>query len=107
MNQEVPPDISYGHGMSFPDDLSDILPLHPGMAITKRFPVFWHTVFVEAMKLPDRKYRLVVYDHFEGKTRKRFAAEGLATEEQVESQWREFLGKRESIFRLERAGQPL
>lgn len=93
--------------MSFPDDLSDILPLHPGMAITKRFPVFGHTVFVEAMKLPDKKYRLVVYDHFQGKTRKRFAADDLATEEQVESQWREFLGKRESIFNQERAKHAL
>ncbi len=93
--------------MPFPDDLSDFLPLLPGTAVTKRLQVFGHVVYVEAKKLPDRKYRLIVYDHFKGKTRKRFAAEGMATEEQVESQWREFLGKRESIFKHERAGRTL
>ncbi len=91
--------------MSFPDDLCDILPLLPGTGITKRLTVFGHMVFVEAKKLPDGTYCLVVYDHFKGKTRKRFAAEGLTTEGEVESTWREFLGKRESIFTYERAIQ--
>ncbi len=59
-------------------------------------------VFVEAKKLPDRKYRLVVYDQFEGTTRKRFGVEGLITEDEVESKWREFLDKRESIFQHEK-----
>lgn len=93
--------------MSFPDDLSDILPLLPGTGITKRLPVFGHIVFVEIKKLPDTKYRLIVYDQHEGKTRKQFRAEGLSTEEEVECRWREFLDKRESIFKHDRASHSM
>lgn len=93
--------------MSFPDDLSDLLPLLPGTGLTKQLPVFGHTVFVEVKKVPDRTYQLDVYDFFKGKTRRRFTAEGLSTEEQVESQWREFLDRRESIFKHERDGHTL
>ncbi len=88
--------------MSFPDDLLDILPLLPGTGITKRLPVFGHVVFVDIKMLQDGKYRLVVYDQYEGKTRKRFGAEGLTAEEELESKWREFLDKRESIFKHDR-----
>ena len=70
--------------MSFPDDLSDILPLLPGTGVTKRLPVFGHIVFVEIKMLQDRRYRLVVYDQYQGRTRKRFGADGLVTEEEVE-----------------------
>ncbi len=91
--------------MSFPEDLSDLLPLLPGTGITRRLSVFGHMVFVEAKMLPDRKYRLVVYDQFEGKTRKRYGVEGMMTEDEVESKWREFLDLRESIFKHDRAGQ--
>ena len=85
--------------MSFPDDLSDILPLLPGTGITKRFSVFGHTVFVEIKMLQDRTYRLIVYDQYQGATRKRFAGEGLNSEDEVESNWTEFLDRRESIFK--------
>ncbi len=84
--------------MSFPDDLSDILPLLPGTGVTKRLPVFGHIVFVEIKKLQDGTYRLIVFDQYEGKTRKRFGVEGLAAEDEVETAWREFLDERKSIF---------
>jgi hypothetical protein len=93
--------------MPFPDDLSDILPLLPGTGVTKRFPVFGHVVFVEIKMLQDGKYRLVVYDQYEGQTTKRFGAEGLVAEEEVESKWREFLDERESTFRHDRANHSL
>lgn len=84
--------------MSFPDDLSDILPLLPGTGVTKRLPVFGHIVFVEITMLQDVRYRLIVYDQYEGNTRKLFGADGLLAEEEVESKWREFLDERDSIF---------
>ena len=91
--------------MAFPEDLSDILPLAPGTAITRQFTVFGRAMFVETQKLPDRKYRLVVYEQFEGKTRMRYGVEDLATEVEVESKWRDFLDTRENILRLNRDGQ--
>jgi hypothetical protein len=84
--------------MPFPGDLSDLLPLLPGTGVTRRFPVFGHVVFVEIKKLQDGKYRLLVYDQYEGNTRRRFGADGLGTEEEVEILWEEFLNERKSIF---------
>jgi hypothetical protein len=88
--------------MAFPDDLDDILPLLPGTGVTKRLQVFGHSVFVEIKNLPDGKYRIVVYDQFEGETRKRFMAVRLSTEEEVEDSWQEFLGEKEGIFKHDR-----
>ena len=90
--------------MAFPDDFEDILPLLPGTGVTKRLQIFGHAVFVEVKNLQDGQYRLIVYDHYEGATRKRFTAERLATEEEVENSWQEFLSERESIFKHDRAG---
>ena len=84
--------------MPFPDDLSDLLPLPPGTGLTRRLPIFGHVVFVEIKKLQDDTYRLFVYDQHGGETRRRFGADGLVTEEEVEIIWREFLDERRSIF---------
>ncbi len=84
--------------MPFPDDLSDILPLLPGTGVTKRVEIFGHIVFAEIKMLQDGRYRLIVYDQYGGKTRRRFGAEDLAAEDEVETAWREFLDERKSIF---------
>jgi len=84
--------------MPFPDDLSDLLPLLPGTGLTRRMPIFGHVIFVEIKKLLDDTYRLSVYDQHDGGTRRRFGADGLATEEEVELIWKEFLDERKSIF---------
>jgi len=88
--------------MAFPDDLEDILPLLPGTGVTKRLQIFGHSVFVEIKNLQEGKYRLVVYDQYQANTRKRFSAEGLVGEDEVELKWREFLDERESIFTQDR-----
>ena len=84
--------------MPFPDDLSDLLPLLPGTDVTRRLPIFGHMIFVELKRLDDGKYRLFVCDQFNGETRKRFGADQLITEEEVEIIWREFLDEKKSIF---------
>ncbi len=84
--------------MPFPDDLSDLLPLLPGTDVTRRFPIFGHVIFVEIKRHPDENYHLFIYDQFNGQNRRRFGADGLQTEEEVEIIWREFLDERKSIF---------
>jgi len=83
--------------MPFPDDLSDILPLPPGTGVTRRLFIFGHALFVE-VKMRGEDYRLVVYDRYMDQTRKRFEADGLGGEEEVELSWQEFLRTGESIF---------
>jgi hypothetical protein len=84
--------------MPFPNDLSDLLPLIPGTGVTRRLPIFGHVIFVELKRLEDEKYSLFVYDQFNRQTRRRFGADQLITEEEVEIIWREFLDERKSIF---------
>ncbi len=72
--------------------------------VTKRFWVFAHAVYVAIKKMPDRKYRLHVYDQHGDKTIKRFGVDGLETEEKVEAAWQKFLAERDSIFKHDRAG---
>jgi hypothetical protein len=93
--------------MAFPDDLSDILPLLPGTGVTKRLQIFGHAVFAEIKRLQDGKYRLIVYDQYEGQTRKRFVSAGLSTEEELENVWREFLDEQDSIFKRDRASHSM
>jgi len=83
--------------MPFPDDLSDILPLVPGTGVTRRLSIFGHTLFVE-VKRRDDAYRLIVYDRHMDETTKRFVADNLGSEEDVDLSWQEFLRTGESIF---------
>ena len=84
--------------MPYPDDLSDLLPLLPGTSLTRRLPIFGHEILVEIRRLLDDKYRLFVYDQHDGQLQKRFGADGLVSEKEVEILWKEFLYERNSIF---------
>ena len=83
--------------MPFPDDLSDLLPIPVGTAITRRLEVYSHIVYVEIANRPVG-YRLCIYDLHNETLRVRFALNGLASEGLVEEMWQEFLRKEKSIF---------
>jgi len=86
--------------MSFPSDLSDILPLPPGERVVRRIAYNGDPVFIEVGRSPDQTYHIHMTVEREGRAQRLFGTDRLDNEEEVELIWKEFLDERRSILKL-------